>query len=254
MENQEEVNSVNASRNPSTEAAKNKIAIKMRAVYDAVKALKTMQKFVPSLGKGIDSRRVSLTDVDSRNQVSTVATLNYLDDPEEEPVDKKEFEEYANGFGKVTQYLGVGESFGENALKKDAPRSSGILCKTNCEFLTLEKQHFDEVFGQIQKEKEDFLVSVFPNLTPQMRNVSRLHTMSVNLFLGPSIVKNRTLKSLIKLFVLEICFQEEYAHFPKFHFQIFELPKNSFSVRISLLHLLTKIWIPVIEYSLKFQV
>jgi len=166
LDTPEEARSINASRSPSTDIGKTKIATKMRAVYDAVKALKTMQKFVPSLGKGLDSKRLSLTDVDSRNQVSTVATLNYLDveDPEEEPVDKKEFEEFANSFGKVTQYLNVGESFGENALKKDAPRLSGILCKTNCEFLTLEKQHFDEVFGQIQKEKEDFLVSVFPNL------------------------------------------------------------------------------------------
>ena len=162
--------SVNASRQPSAESGKKKIVNKMKAVYDAVKALRTMQRCIPSLKRIGDNGILSLTDLDSRAQGSTLGTLQHLDDVEgeneedDEEDDKKDFEEYAQNYGKVVQYLGVGESFGEIALKKNQPRTASILCRVDCEFLTLEKQQFDEVFGKIEKEKEEFLVSVFPNL------------------------------------------------------------------------------------------
>jgi len=166
LESQE--GSVNASRQPSAESGKKKIVSKMRAVYDAVKALRTMQRCIPSLGKLGEGGMRSLTDLESRAQGSTMGTLQHLDDVEgereEDEDDKKEFEEYASSFGKVIQYLGVGESFGEIALKKNQPRTASILCRKECEFLTLEKQQFDEVFGKMEKEKEEFLGSVFPNL------------------------------------------------------------------------------------------
>ena len=145
-----------------------KLVNKMRAVCDAVKALRTMQKCLPGSRKfGEQPGFRSLTDLDSKVQGSTVATLQHLDierELEDDEDGKKDFEDYVQNFGKVTQYLGVGESFGEIASKKNQPRSASILCRTRCEFLTLEKQQFDEVFGRIEKEKEEFLITVFPSL------------------------------------------------------------------------------------------
>lgn len=144
----------------TTNASKIKPVNKLRAVYDAVKAMRTMQKFLPTVKKP-----ESLNDLE-RRESTAVGTLQYLDDMEdEEQAGRKEFESLASSYGKVVQYLGVGESFGEQALKKNAPRQSSILCSANCEFLTLEKQQFDDLFGRIEKEKEEFLKTVFPLLT-----------------------------------------------------------------------------------------
>jgi len=43
-------------------------------------------------------------------------------------------------------------------------------------------------------------------------------------------------------------------NFPKLHFQTFELPKNSFTIRISILNRLMKALTLFTQYSLKFQI
>lgn len=144
----------------ATDVGKSKTVTKLRAVYDAVKALRTMQKCLPSLKKGVSS----LNDIEKKDSTAP-GTLQYLDEGEDDNKEgRKDFEALANQYGNVTQYLGVGESFGEQALKKNVPRQSSIMCSENCEFLTLEKQQFDDVFGKIEKEKEEFLRTVFPML------------------------------------------------------------------------------------------
>ena len=160
------------SRRASIEAAAGPKVNKMKLVYDAVKALKIMQRFAPKVKKAGDNATSlkTLTDIEKREGAgSTVATLNLLDEGEAEVEDdeeKKEFEAYVENFGKITQYLGEGESFGEKALKKSGQKNAtSILCRTPCEFLTLGKRQFDDVFGQIEKEREEFLNSVFPTLS-----------------------------------------------------------------------------------------
>ena len=90
---------------------------------------------------------------------SKIKALIALSNPE---YDGKDFEGYAERFGKLFRCLGEGESFGELALKNDAPRSASILCKTNCEFLIITKQQFDLIFLKEERDKEDFLKEVFP--------------------------------------------------------------------------------------------
>ncbi len=160
------------SRRASIEAAAGPKVNKMKLVYDAVKALKMMQRFAPKMKKAGDNNTSlkTLTDIERREGAgSTVATLQCLDEGEAEVEDdeeKKEFEAYVEAFGKITQYLGEGDSFGEKALKKSGQKNAAsIMCRTPCEFLTLGKRQFDEVFGQIEKEKEEFLNSVFPTLS-----------------------------------------------------------------------------------------
>jgi len=100
-------------------------------------------------------------------------TLQYLDKEDSEESEeeedwaeeeKKKFEEYAEKFGKIIRYLGEEESFGELALKNNTKRTASILCKTDCDFLVIDKQQFDVIFGQEQKDKEEFLRVVFPSL------------------------------------------------------------------------------------------
>lgn len=139
--------------------SRTKVASKMKKVYDAVKALRTMQRCLPGFKKA-----GSLTSEPENKE--PVGTLQYLDEVEDkEETDRKEFEAMASSYGTIMQYSTVGESFGELASKKNSKRSKGILCRTDVEFLVLEKQQFDEVFGKLEKEREEFLKSVFPILT-----------------------------------------------------------------------------------------
>jgi len=110
-------------------------------------------------------------------------SLNYLDggsiwgetDRDDEQADslkleeeKSELEILAEPYGRIVTYLHEGESFGEVALKRSIPRTATILCKTDCEFIVIKKAQYEMGFGRMQKEKEEFLLSVFP----MMKNIS----------------------------------------------------------------------------------
>jgi len=136
---------------------------KMRAVVRTITAVRGMQKALESRLKSVQN---------DENFEIDAGTLNYLDqemesESEEETLneeDKKEFEEEAKKYGQLMRYVHKGEGFGEQGLKKNTPRSASMICRTNCEFLVLEKQQYDVVFGRVQREKEEFLRTVFPNL------------------------------------------------------------------------------------------
>ena len=136
---------------------------KMRAVVRAVTAVRGMQKALES--------RLNNLKTDECLEIDA-GTLQYLDQEMEsesedeilDEEDKKEFEEYAKKYGQLMRYVGKGEGFGEQGLKKNTPRSASMICRANCEFLVLEKQQYDVVFGRVQREKEEFLRTVFPNL------------------------------------------------------------------------------------------
>jgi len=76
--------------------------------------------------------------------------------------DAQKFEEYAKIFGNLVRCFEMGESFGELALKNDAPRAASVLCSTDCEFLVITKQQFNLIFLKKDREKEIFLKSIFP--------------------------------------------------------------------------------------------
>jgi len=78
--------------------------------------------------------------------------------------DKGKFEEYASRFGVLVRYMGPGESFGELALKNNAPRSASVLCSDDCEFLVITKQQFEQIFEKKDREKEEFIKTTFPFL------------------------------------------------------------------------------------------
>lgn len=77
---------------------------------------------------------------------------------------KSDFEIMVLSLGKLVRYLREGEGFGEIALKRNIPRTASILCKKDCEFLTLSKEQYELGFGKMQREKEDFIHSIFPML------------------------------------------------------------------------------------------
>jgi cAMP-binding proteins - catabolite gene activator and regulatory subunit of cAMP-dependent protein kinases len=99
------------------------------------------------------------------------------EEDEEEDIDAqtKEFEEYASRFGRIARYSKQGESFGELALKNNAPRSAAILCKTDCEFLVITKNIYDAVFGKLEREREEFLKSAFPMLTTSVTSSANMN-------------------------------------------------------------------------------
>jgi len=77
---------------------------------------------------------------------------------------RSDFEIMVSSLGKLVRYLRVGEGFGEIALKRNIPRTASILCKRDCEFLTLSKEQYELGFGKMQREKEEFIHSIFPML------------------------------------------------------------------------------------------
>jgi len=85
-----------------------------------------------------------------------------------EEEERSELELLAEPFGRIVTYLKEGESFGEVALKRSIPRTATILCKTDCEFIVMLKDQYELGFGRMQREKEEFLLSVFP----MMKNIS----------------------------------------------------------------------------------
>lgn len=49
--------------------------------------------------------------------------------------------------------LSDGDSFGEKALLNREPRSATIICKTNCHFMYLDKEQFNQVLKENMTEK-----------------------------------------------------------------------------------------------------
>lgn len=117
---------------------------------------------------------------DSREANSASSTLQYLEDEDkknddtdaksesiasdEDEDEGSNFRAIAAEYGKVVRVLKRGEGFGEVALKKNIPRTATILCKTTCEFLVMRKKQYELGFWRMQREKEEFLATVFPML------------------------------------------------------------------------------------------
>jgi len=148
--------------NQGTPLAKNsssKGVNKMRVAVRVMTALRGMQK----------GKKRSEAEMEYYGETKE-GTLQYLDNEQEdsdetsEASERKGFEDFVSKYGNVIRYIGKGESFGELGLKKNAKRSASIVCRTDCEFIVLGKQEYDMVFGKVQKEKEEFLKTVFPNL------------------------------------------------------------------------------------------
>lgn len=78
--------------------------------------------------------------------------------------EQSEYEECPPECGTVVRKMNEGESFGELALKNNTPRSAGVFCNTECEFLIITKQQFDLIFLKKELEKEAFLKASFPYL------------------------------------------------------------------------------------------
>lgn len=81
----------------------------------------------------------------------------------DQPVGLK-FLDYPTEYGDVVRKMNEGESFGELALKNNAPRSASVFCNTDCEFLIVTKQQFALIFLKKELEKEAFLKAAFPYL------------------------------------------------------------------------------------------
>lgn len=56
----------------------------------------------------------------------------------------------------------AGEGFGEIALTNNKPRTASIMTKTPVEMIVLTKKNYDEVFSNVERQREDFLKSTFP--------------------------------------------------------------------------------------------
>ena len=48
----------------------------------------------------------------------------------------------------TVQELGVGSSFGELALITQLPRNATIVCREECHFAVLTKEHYDLILGK----------------------------------------------------------------------------------------------------------
>jgi len=149
---------------PPREQQQSRGVKKMRTIVKMFSAMRGLKKEAGERREGSSN---------GSNMKGEAGTLAYLDKESEESeeeeenwadIEKQKFEEYADKFGKIVRYLKEEESFGELALKNNSKRTASILCKTDCEFLVIEKQQFDVLFGQEQKDKEEFLRMVFPSL------------------------------------------------------------------------------------------
>lgn len=100
---------------------------------------------------------------------------DYFTDDDEAP--KSDFEIMVSTLGKLVRYLREGEGFGEIALKRNIPRTASILCKTDCEFLTLSKEEYELGFGKMQREKEEFIYSIFPMLKTTTFSIEALNSL-----------------------------------------------------------------------------
>ena len=47
--------------------------------------------------------------------------------------------------------LNSGDAFGELALLENRPRAATIICKDNCHFAVLEKNHFNRILSKMEK-------------------------------------------------------------------------------------------------------
>ena len=109
-----------------------------------------------------------------------------------EKVDNSEFKKFASRYGFLVRILSKGAEFGDagihslylffrsnfcvfTALKEPGKkRSASILCKTNCEFLVINSQTYNDFIRRKSDLKSEFLVKSFPFLasvsSSQMRN------------------------------------------------------------------------------------
>ena len=120
----------------------------------------------------IASQKITKSRFQIEGSTQSISLLNELmdnfGDNKEEMLnafsDDNMFEEYLSKLGKFIRCIGKGESFGELALKDSSPRSASVLCRTDCEFLILTKQHFDKMLLIKEREKEEFFRGIFPHL------------------------------------------------------------------------------------------
>ena len=59
----------------------------------------------------------------------------------------------------TVQELGAGSSFGELALITQLPRNATIVCRDECHFAVLTKEHYDLILG---KNTRNFSLNPFP--------------------------------------------------------------------------------------------
>jgi len=115
------------------------------------------------LEKRLVSHQRVLTD-DSLN-IKLKETANLLNGEEEIIAsihDSVKFEEQAVKYGHEVKILEEGDSLGTLGLKNNNMKTSTAICKTDCEFLVINKEQFDDIFMKKGKEKEAFLKEVFP--------------------------------------------------------------------------------------------
>jgi len=79
---------------------------------------------------------------------------------EEIPKQEEDFESYE----KSVHFIKEGEVFGEACLQEESSRRlSTALCKTDCQFVVMNKEFFDLMTENKEQDKENFLKSLFPS-------------------------------------------------------------------------------------------
>ena len=69
---------------------------------------------------------------------------------------------------KKIRELTTGESFGEKALESIEPRSTSIICITDCDLIILQKSDYAYILTKMKKNREEFFLKVFPFLATSL--------------------------------------------------------------------------------------
>lgn len=115
--------------------------------------------------------------------------------------DFKKFETYVSKFGRLIRILEEGDSFGEMALIEDLPRSASVICKNDCQFLTMTKQQYELMFAKRERERQELIMSIFPFMANINLSMQKIKTMmcSFKVILAlNSLFNHNSLKSTLK--------------------------------------------------------
>jgi len=134
--------------------------------------------------KGILSERKEVDSLLLKEIPQTKVVVSKEVEEELDLTDEQKFQEYTAKFGKIVRFMETGESFGDLALKDNIPRQATVVCNTDCELLVISKHQFEIIFLAKEREKEEFLRSIFPFLktlsTINFNNI--LYSFQVRLF------------------------------------------------------------------------